>query len=51
MGVSLIMILPGLVGQQIDERLGTKFFTLAGFGIGLTAGIAALLVMTKSKEK
>lgn len=50
MGVSLVMILPGLCGQWLDKKLGTQFLTLIGFGLGLTAGIGALLVMTKPRQ-
>ena len=49
MGVALVMVLPGLGGQWIDGRLETSFFTLAGFGLGMAAGIAGLLVMTKKR--
>ena len=50
MGVAMVMVLPGLGGQWIDDRLGTSFFTLAGFAFGLIAGISGLLVMTKPKQ-
>ena len=51
MGVAFVMILPGLLGQWLDKRLGTKFLTLLGFGLGMTAGISGLLVMTKQPPK
>ena len=51
MTVSLEMVLPGLAGQWLDGRLGTKFLTLAGFALGLTAGTYHLLLMTGSLPK
>jgi len=39
-----LMVLPGLGGQWLDHRLGTKFLTLIGFALGLVGGIAYLLV-------
>lgn len=50
MGVALVMVLPGLGGQWLDNRLGTNFFALAGFAFGLIAGISGLLVMTKERQ-
>jgi len=46
--VSLLMFLPGVAGQWLDERFGTSILALLGFGFGLVAGMTALLVMTKS---
>jgi hypothetical protein len=45
--VSLLMILPGVGGRWLDEKLGTEFLTLLGFGLGLVSGVVSLLVMTK----
>ncbi len=43
--ISLLMFLPGVGGQWLDDRLDTNIFTLVGFGLGLCAGLAILLVM------
>jgi hypothetical protein len=40
------MVLPGIAGQWLDERWGTKFLTPLGFVFGLTAGFYHLLAMT-----
>lgn len=45
------MILPGLGGHWLDERWGTEFLTLVGFGLGLTAGIWRLLQMVDLPEQ
>ncbi|MEX0715777.1 MAG: AtpZ/AtpI family protein [Planctomycetaceae bacterium] len=49
--VALIMVLPGLGGHWLDARWGTSFLALAGFALGITAGIYHLLLMTKNKPK
>lgn len=43
------MVLPGLAGQWLDNRWGTKFLTLVGFALGLTVGIWHLIAMTRPK--
>jgi F0F1-type ATP synthase assembly protein I len=43
------MVLPGLAGQWLDRRWGTKVLGLIGFGLGLTVGIWHLLAMTRSR--
>jgi uncharacterized protein YqgC (DUF456 family) len=45
------MILPGLAGQWCDKRWGLNFLGMAGFAIGLIAGIAYLLAVTKLPPK
>ena len=47
--VVLEMLLPGLAGQWLDHRWGTKFLTLVGFALGLTVGIWHLIAMTRPK--
>lgn len=49
--VALMMVLPGLGGQWLDNRLGTGFLALAGFAFGIAAGIYHLLQMTKSASE
>ena len=46
LAVTLIMILPGLGGQWLDQRLGTGFLGLLGFAFGVTVGIWYLVAMT-----
>ena len=45
--VALMMSLPGVGGQWLDERLGTSFVGLAGFVLGLVAGMAYLIAATQ----
>jgi hypothetical protein len=47
--VVIEMVVPGLVGQQLDRRLGTNFLVLVGFGGGFCLGLWHLLVMTRSR--
>lgn len=47
--VSAEMVVPGLVGQWLDDRWGYSFLGLLGFGLGMTLGVAHLLVMTRPK--
>jgi hypothetical protein len=49
LAVVIEMVLPGLLGQYLDKRLGTKFLVLAGFGCGLSLALWHLLVMTRQK--
>lgn len=45
--IALLMVLPGLGGLWLDRKLGTKVvFTLAGFVLGLTAGIWQLVKLS-----
>jgi hypothetical protein len=48
--VALEMILPGLAGLWLDNRLGTGFLALLGFVLGVPLGIRHLIAMTKSKR-
>lgn len=43
---ALMMVLPGLFGQWVDHKLGTSWFALLGFGLGITSGLVYLLVVT-----
>lgn len=49
LAVVVEMVVPGLLGQYLDARLGTSFLALLGFGGGLTLGIYHLIVMTRPK--
>jgi hypothetical protein len=44
--VALEMVLPGLAGQWLDDRWGTRFLVLVGFVFGLVGGVWHLLWMT-----
>jgi hypothetical protein len=48
--VVVVMVGPGLAGNWLDRRWGTGFLALVGFALGLTAGVAYLIAMTKSKR-
>jgi F0F1-type ATP synthase assembly protein I len=44
MTISLEMVVPGLVGYWLDQKLGTKaVLTILGFGLGTTLGIWHLI--------
>lgn len=47
---ALMMVLPGLGGQWLDEKLDTRVFTLPGFLLGLVGGIWYLLAITSKKR-
>jgi hypothetical protein len=49
--VSAEMVLPGLLGNWLDERLGAHFLVFVGFGLGITAGIWHLLLMTRQDAR
>ena len=44
--VSLEMVVPGVAGHWLDERLGTRaLFTLLGFALGMFVAIRHLMQM------
>ena len=47
--VVIEMVVPGLLGQYLDGRLGTKFLVLLGFGCGFSLALWHLLVMTRPR--
>lgn len=50
--ISASMVLPGLFGYWLDQRLQTRvLFTLGGFAFGTIAGIWQLIQMTRSAER
>ncbi len=52
MTVATEMVLPGVLGYWIDQRLGTKFvFMLLGFGSGLALGVWHLIRMTATAKR
>lgn len=51
MTVSMEMVVPGLIGVWLDNRLGTKVvFVLLGFGGGCTLAVWHLIRMTSAKD-
>ncbi|MCH7752334.1 MAG: AtpZ/AtpI family protein [Planctomycetes bacterium] len=49
MTISLEMVLPGLAGYWLDQRLGTvALFMLVGFALGCTATVFHLIHLTRS---
>jgi hypothetical protein len=47
---SLMMVLPGLGGQWLDDRWNTKFVGAAGFVVGLVGGVVYLIAVTRQTE-
>lgn len=45
--VALEMALPAIGGGYLDQRFGTKYWALAGLGLGFVVGMWHLLQMTK----
>jgi len=39
LAISLEMVLPGLFGQWLDGKFGTRFLVLFGFALGISAAI------------
>ena len=52
MVIAVEMVLPGLLGLWIDQKLGTVvLFALAGFALGITVSIMHLVRMAKSENR
>lgn len=49
--IALEMVLPGIAGQKLDERLGTGYWGLLGFALGMTAAIYHLVAITRVPPK
>lgn len=49
--VVMEMLLPGLAGHWLDNRWGTSFIALLGFGLGITVAIMHLIAMTKPRPQ
>lgn len=47
--VVVMMFVPGLAGKWLDERWGTGFLAMAGFGLGLVGGMAYLIAATRAR--
>jgi hypothetical protein len=48
LAISLEMVLPGLFGQWLDGKLGTRFLVLIGFGLGISLAIWHLTRLGKT---
>jgi ATP synthase protein I len=48
--VALEMVLPAIGGGYLDQRWGTKYWTLIGLVLGLVVGMWHLLQMTKQPK-
>jgi len=50
MTVAIGMVVPGLAGHYLDDRLGTRVvFTIFGFAIGLAFGVWQLVRLASSR--
>lgn len=45
--VALEMFVPGLIGQWLDSKFGTRFLVFVGFVFGFVGGLWHLLSMVK----
>jgi hypothetical protein len=52
MVVALTMVLPGMAGHWLDDRLGTVvLFLLVGLGLGCTAATFQLIQIIRSENE
>jgi putative F0F1-ATPase subunit (Ca2+/Mg2+ transporter) len=52
MVVAMEMVLPGLAGYWVDQRLGTKvLFLLLGFATGTTAAMVHLIRLVRAESE
>lgn len=49
--VALEMVIPGVIGQWLDNRWGTQFLGFVGFALGLVVGMWHLLVLAGAVGK
>lgn len=49
LAVVIEMVVPGLVGQYLDNRWGTRFLVLFGFCGGLSLALWHLVIMTRPR--
>ena len=48
--VGLEMVLPGIGGHYLDAWLGTSYWALIGFAVGLVVALWHLLQMTRPRK-
>jgi hypothetical protein len=49
--VGIEMVVPGIAGQWLDQRIGTSFIGLVGFAVGVVGGMWHLLLMTQAADR
>lgn len=47
MAAAMMMVVPGLLGQWLDEKLGTAFLVLLGFALGIGVSVYYLILITR----
>lgn len=50
MAAALMMVLPGLFGQWLDEKFGVEVLALLGFAVGIALGMYYLIVQTQQAD-
>lgn len=50
MAAAVMMILPGLFGQWLDERFGVSVLALLGFAAGIALGMYYLIIQTQQAD-
>lgn len=45
--IGLMMVLPALGGRWLDDRYGTKFWSLVGLALGLVIGLMQLVQIAR----
>ncbi|MCG8448453.1 MAG: AtpZ/AtpI family protein [Pirellulales bacterium] len=52
MTISLEMVVPGLIGYRLDQKLDTKIgFMIAGFVLGFAVAMKHLLYLTRKADR
>lgn len=51
MAAAMMMVLPGLLGQWLDDKLGTSFLVLLGFALGIGVSVYYLILITRPTKK
>ena len=51
MAAAMMMVLPGLLGQWLDDKLGTGFLVLIGFALGIGVSVYYLILITRPTKK
>ncbi len=49
LAIVVVMVAPGALGAWLDKQLGTTFFTLAGFLVGMLVATGMLLLYSRIK--
>lgn len=50
--ISMLMIVPGLIGYLIDQKVGSQIvFTLLGLGLGMTGAVMQLVRLVSSPSR